>query len=651
MNQKHDAERRRALGAIASLPMLPLAMGTLSSALLAARATAAKPAQRVVQAVSFTGMAAPSLANKAAMATMGVESAMSVHYSDNSRANFGLAYQSFFTTGDRVPDGNGGLTLAGGYYDIKNQPIVDLSVPTRARQFFSDCPDGMSLLKLEHASVPGVQGNTVFAVVQFEYTTRDQSLTKTYSRLPSPIAVLTLDQNPATGALSLVKYHNVDTSGVHGLWITCGASLSPWNTHLSSEEYEPDAFAISSNAPFAAFSKSLYGGETTANPYHYGHVPEVTVNSDGSGSVKKHYCMGRLSHELVQVMPDERTVLMGDDATNGGAFMFIADRARDLSSGTLYVAKWNQTSGVGPGSATLSWIKLGSAASAEIEAMIDSGLQATDIMDVHATDPSGTLTAKLPHTKIPYAGKFNWIKLKPGMNKAAAFLETHRYAALMGGSMGFTKWEGTTVNAKDKVAYVAMSRIESSMLNGSGDIRVEGPYSGAVYAQNLRSGQVDSSGAAIDSEWVPVDMAAIPALISEDFGGKAKSKQDALGNFANPDKIATPDNLKFSEKLRTLFIGEDSDTHVNNFLWAYNVDSKTLSRLLSCPAGAESTGLHAADDINGWMYITSNFQHAGDWESPLHDIVKPVLDPLIRTNYKDRFGASVGYLTGLPRLG
>jgi len=51
------------------------------------------------------------------------------------------------------------------------------------------------------------------------------------------------------------------------------------------------------------------------------------------------------------------------------------------------------------------------------------------------------------------------------------------------------------------------------------------------------------------------------------------------------------------------------------------------------------------DTINGFTYIMSNFQHPGDWETPLHDIVKPTLDPLIRANYKDRFGASVGYLT------
>ena len=42
-------------------------------------------------------------------------------------------------------------------------------------------------------------------------------------------------------------------------------------------------------------------------------------------------------------------------------------------------------------------------------------------------------------------------KIKPGIEKAAAFLETHRYTYLMGGSMGFSKMEGTTVNIKDKV--------------------------------------------------------------------------------------------------------------------------------------------------------------------------------------------------------
>jgi len=629
--------RRRLLKLLGGAPLLPLASyAGAASVLTGCGGSDAAPAASITS-VSFTGMAAPALADAPAMATTSVKSSLTATYSNGTTQTFALQYQPFFVTGDMVADGKGGTILAGGYVDINGAPIMDNSVVGKERQFYSDCPDGSSILTLANPTVAGVAGNTVFAVVQFEYTTRDQALVSRYGQLPSPIAVLTLDQDKASGKLSLVKYHNVDTSSVNGLWITCGASLSPWGTHLSSEEYEPDASTIASNTQFQAFSQNLYGNAATANPYHYGHLPEVTVKPDGTASIAKHYCMGRISHELVQVFPDKRTVMMGDDATNGGLFLFVADKEADLSSGTLYVAKWTQTSGTGPGAATLRFIKLGSATSAEIKALADT-LKASDIFDVKTADPGDA-----SYTKIPFSGKFNWVKLMPGMEKAAAFLETHRYAAYVGGSLGFTKMEGTTVNAKDKIAYSAMSYIQSSMLNGSGDIAVQGPLSGAVYALNLKGGQTDLAGAAINSEWVPVDMAPPAALIGEDL-----AVADALGNLSNPDKIANPDNIKFSENLRTLFIGEDSGRHVNNFLWAYNVDTKALVRLLSVPAGAESTGLHAVDEINGWTYIMSNFQHPGDWESPLHDKVKATLDPLVRANYKDRFGAAVGYLTGLP---
>ncbi|HZS80023.1 MAG TPA: alkaline phosphatase, partial [Herbaspirillum sp.] len=306
------------------------------------------------------------------------------------------------------------------------------------------------------------------------------------------------------------------------------------------------------------------------------------------------------------------------------------------SAGTLYVARWFQTSGVGPGAGTLKWIRLDHATSAQIKALADQ-FKASDIMDIKTSDPQD-----MSYTKIPFDGKTNWIRLHPGMEQAAVFLETHRYAALMGGSLGFTKMEGTTVNAKDKIAYLAMSYVQTSMLDGSGGIEVQGPKAGAIYALNMQDGQRDLSGAVIDSAWVPVDMVPPAALIGEDL-----KQPDALGNLANAERIANPDNIKFSEKLRTLFIGEDSDMHVNNFLWAYHIDSGRLSRILSCPAGAESTGLHAVDEINGWTYIMSNFQHAGAWEKPLHDKVRERLDPLVRANYRDRFGAMVAYLTGV----
>jgi secreted PhoX family phosphatase len=642
-----DTSRRRALQFLAGAPMLPLSTSLAgASALLAGCGDAAvvAPTAPVVLAtlsqVSFSSMPAPTLANAAAMATTTVGSVMSVSFSDSSKLDFKLAYQPFFVTGDLVSNGNGAKVLSGGYFDINNQPIIDATAPGKLRQYFSDSPDGTSLLTVPNAKVAGVRGNTVFAVVQFEYTSSAQDGTSMYGRLPSPIAVLTLDQDPATGKLSLVKYHNVDTSSVHGLWITCGASLSPWGTHLSSEENEPDAFAAATDANFLAYSTNLYGDATKANPYHYGHLPEVTVNPDGTAAIKKHFCMGRISHELVQVMPDNRTVFMGDDATNSGYFVFVADSEKNLSSGSLYAAKVGRGFSIDPAAAAapLTWIKLGSATSAEIENLANT-LKATDIMTVSKTDP-----ADASYKKVTANGKTEWIKINAGMEKAAAFLETHRYAAFLGASMGLSKMEGTTVNIRDKVAYSALSYCKDAMVvggkgytAGNGIALDKALQAGAVMALNLKGGQKDDKSTAINSEWMPVDTKAL--ITGEDIAA------DALGNTANPNKVANPDNLKFSEKMRTLFIGEDSSMHVNNFLWAYNIDTKTLSRIMSTPAGAESTGLHAVDDVNGWTYIMSNFQHAGDW-GRIHNTVKATLDPLIKANYKDKFGAAVGYLTG-----
>lgn len=645
MSDLHQPSRRQALKMLGSVPMLPL--GTLATSSLLSGISqivmaATTPGASYVSS-SFTAMPAPSLADAAAMATTTVGSGLSVKLSDGTTQAFKLAYQPFFITGDLVPDGKGGTILAGGYVDIAGKPIMDKSVAGKERQFFSDSPDGTSLLALPEANIPGIKGKAVFAVVQFEYTTADQAGNDTYGTLPSPIAVLTLDQDQATGKLSLVKYHNVDTSKANGLWITCGASLSPWNTHLSSEEYEPDAPFVDSSKQFKAYSRNLYGDENKANPYHYGHMPEITVHADGTGTVKKHYGMGRISHELVQVMPDNRTVLMGDDATNSGLFLFVADKERDLSAGTLYVAKLGEGFSLNtsaPG-AKLSWIRLGHATSDEIEALANK-LKPSDIMAVSKTDPNDPT-----YTKIFANGTANWVKLQPGMEKAAAFLETHRYAYLMGGSMGFTKMEGTTVNAKDKIAYSALQNIVDSMVKGGkgwnaeSNIALDKPLvAGGVVAHTLAGGQKDHLGESIQSEWVPIQSKMM--LIGEDIPA------DALGNLANPDMIGNPDNLKFSEKMRTLFIGEDSGSHVNNFLWAYNVDTKQLSRLMSVPAGAESTGLHAVDELNGWTYIMSNFQHPGDWSKTLHAKVQATLDPLVRANYKDRFGAAVGYLTADP---
>ena len=49
--------------------------------------------------------------------------------------------------------------------------------------------------------------------------------------------------------------------------------------------------------------------------------------------------------------------------------------------------------------------------------------------------------------------------LQPGMEKAAAFLETRRYAAYKGATTEFSKWEGITYDSKRNVLYTSMSAV------------------------------------------------------------------------------------------------------------------------------------------------------------------------------------------------
>ncbi|MBE9400136.1 MAG: alkaline phosphatase PhoX [Acinetobacter sp.] len=636
----NQPSRRDLLKWFAGIPFLPLGAMTTAAALsgcndsdndTAVTPPVTKPAN--LKTATFTAMAAPiAIADRAKTS---VSSKLKIDWDDSTSSEYQLGYKSFFETGNTVPKWGGGEIIAGGYFNANGDPIMDTSVPASPRQFFSDCPDGSSLIHLDGAQVEGVN-NPVFHVVQFEYASQNLAGASEYGNLPSPIAILTLDQNQTTGHLELKKYFNVDTSAVHGLWITCGASMSPWNTHLSSEEYEPDAFEQGIGGPSPkGISKNFFGDEAAAKPYNYGHLPEVIVNKDGSGSIIKHFCMGRISHELVHVMPDNRTVIMGDDYTNGGFFMFIADVAKDLSAGKLYVAKYvSELTESSTGQ--IKWIELGHATSQEIEKMVNiDNIQPSDIMESLTTNPNDA-----SYTEIILAKKKLWVKVKPGMEKAAAFLETHRYAALKGGSMAFTKMEGTTINIKDKVAYSALANIQDSMIKDNAAWVAAHNVSftkkitaGGVLAHDLTAGQNTTDGQPINSEWIPYQSKML--LMGEDI------TVDSLGNTANPDKIASPDNLKFSETLRTLFIGEDSGNHPNNFLWAYNVDTKVDPvRLLSTPAGAESTGLHAVDSVNGWTYIMSNFQHAGDMKSLSEDLKAATL-----ANYNNGYSASVGYLT------
>jgi secreted PhoX family phosphatase len=609
----------------------------IASTVHAAPETVAPPEGKLTPAtaaavtkVEFFGSSLPSSPEEKASVFSTAQ--VKISYADGSAKMSPLSYNLIYKTGDKTVNGE----IGGGYYTAEGKPVTD----EQGVQLFADAPDGQSLMDVKGSSKPeGVKGYPLYLATQFEFRSGS------YGELAAGIGVSLLDQQ-ADGALKMVSYSNVDASGVNGLWMTCAATLSPWNTHLSSEEYEPDAHSIGSKTAdeeggsFAAFSQSYFGDANKANPYHYGHTPELSLDVEGKPTLVKHYTTGRFSHELIQMMPDGKTGLMGDDAINAGFFMFIADKANDLSAGTLYAAKWVQKSAEGAGEADLKWIRLGHGKNADIQALAGQ-LKASDIFDVKKEDPKDASYKKV----MNYYG-VEWLKLKAGQEQAAAFLETRRFAAMKDATAEFTKMEGVTVDPNARTAYIAMARIERSMKENKAapadDIRLQENRAGAVYAVDLKGGQVDMDGQAIPSEYVPVGMKGI-------LQGEVTAT-DKSGNGANLDMIANPDNLKFSPALGILFIGEDSELHANNTLWAYNVSNGTLSRLATMPAGAEVTGLQFVENVNGHAYLMANVQHPGEKVSFKREGLKGV-EKLIDKKWGNKTQGGVGYLGGIPGVG
>ena len=205
MSEAVSFSRRRALQLLYSAPVLPLASSFAGLSFVAEAEASGKPAN-----FRFGAMAAPSLADPPQMATTYVASTLTKSDGPHQSETYKLGYETFFLTGARVSGTDHAGIIAGGYFDIHNAPIIDTTSADK-RQFFSDCPDGMSLIALPKAKSHKLGQNRLFAVVQFEYTTKNAAGDSMYGKLPSPIAVLSLDQDARTGKLSLTGYYNVDT--------------------------------------------------------------------------------------------------------------------------------------------------------------------------------------------------------------------------------------------------------------------------------------------------------------------------------------------------------------------------------------------------------------------------------------------------------
>ncbi|MDX8405725.1 MAG: DUF839 domain-containing protein [Mariprofundus sp.] len=658
-----------------------------------------------VTGITFTSTVAPT--DQYAAGTPGAALNMSVpyttsqaqvSYSDGTSKSYPLEHKMLFKSDDVITTGPHAGEYYGGIVDTNGAPVLDPVaannpfyatvtgkalaaglIPANTDQFVADTPDGTTLIQVPGAPSSATTVDLSF-LNHFEYVTWDGNRSSQYGKNPMFIGNSVVSQDLTTGLLSMKSYDKLTFAADKGLWIPCAASKSPWNTHIGSEEYQADEWNFDQNALNPLIPLDFSNGNLvqafltkfkaiTPRPYDYGYVTESTVDQAGAATTVKHYATGRWARELIKMMPDSRTYYSGDDGASTSLYMGVTDVAGDLSAVTLYAAKVTQTSAVGAaaGAATLKWIKLGHATDATIKGLISGGIQFSQIFDMIVEplalpNTPATLTTQGYKRVFNYnhpvsKGKAEWLRIKPGMAQAAAFLETHRYAAYIGATSEFTKMEGVALNEKDKKTYIAMSYQYKSMSDGVGDIQFGLMDAGDTYELQMAAAQKDSLGASINSAWVATTLTGIPELLGNDNVRDLvtnKRVADGQGNFCKTANVANPDNLKFSPLIRTLFIGEDSNCHVNNYVWAFNVDTRKLSRILSIPMGAEATGLMAVDNMNGFSYIGSNYQHPGDngVGAPPAPMVAAVetANPTFASERNRAGGIGYIHIKGMPRM-
>ncbi|TGK09643.1 DUF839 domain-containing protein [Leptospira selangorensis] len=545
--------------------------------------------------VSFEEANFPSTA--AQKATHQVSATITVNGIDQS-----ISYVNLLRSGDVLGTGTFGLPVDKTGTAIPNGTAIGYT--------FRNGGTGQNgpSMSSDFSSLIEVAGS-IFMITHFEDVVGSMYITK-------------LNQDSGTGALTATSTRYVDMSGVKGIYIPCAGSVSPWNTHLGSEEYEPNA-AKANTATNMNYYPAYLGAEA-ANPYRYGWIPEIKIlNSNGDTSVTKHFAMGRFAHELAKVLPDERSVYLADDGANVGLFFFVADLKKDLSAGTLYAAKWTQKSATNGGSADITWINLGHSTTTEISAAINAGITFIDMFEADSafdgsTPGSCTVASGYKYIEVEGSGK-ECLKLKTGnystgasIEILASRLETRRYAALKGASIEFNKEEGITYNTDASKLYVAMSSLKAGMIDVAGDIQLPSNPCGGVYSLDLGGGKKDTLGNNINSSYVAFTMAGevMGELASvSDFGYLAYGSD--LSNTCKAGSIANPDNVAFMENSNILIIGEDTNTgeHQNDATFAYNVRTKTLTRIWTTPYGSETTSPYFYKNVNGWSYLTVVTQH------------------------------------------
>ena len=405
-----------------------------------------------------------------------------------------------------------------------------------------------------------------------------------------------------------------------GVWVPCAGSVTPWESHLGSEEYEPNARPyvsssdlITDNSAHAFMryygkyeNKTLFTAARATSggfyPYRYGYMWETKVKADFTETTKKIYAAGRQAWEMAYVMPDEKTTYCTDDGENVMFARYDATTAKDLTAGKNYCAKFTQTSAADGDpkdwQATIEWVEMSTPTEAEVKAAIETTTFA-DIFQSADCIADGTCADNTYKAVNTGGRRCECLKIVPGKEKMATVFEKRRYAGYLGCTTEFNKWEGITHSPKHKKMWTAISAVERGMEDSTTD-----KYN--IGTPNAIKVKKNSCGCVMEID-VDDKYIATKARMLVCGAGNTDEATKAVDSCATTG-IASPDNVAMIEEWNQLIIGEDTGGHQNDLLWIWDFNTTKLTRIASTPYGSETTSpyWYRVGDFNYMTYVVQH---------------------------------------------
>ena len=527
---------------------------------------------------------------------------------DKKQARYPLSYEVLLYSEDLVPNAKYPF---GTMLDNKGEPLKNKDGSLK----ISTGQDSNSVLH---------EGKNSYLVTHFEES----------------IGVMTKSQLAvAQNKLKVLSVETIDFSVIDGINNVCAGSTTFYNTHLGGEESSAESIYEDTKSPFyldcsnPVFAKESYCktktnlqkylGDTKFNVYNYGYIVEAGIQK---GDIAKHYVTGKYAPEMALIAKDNKTIYISDDGENCALFKLVLDEPITTFTknwkGSLYVAKLRSTKGVL--AYDLEWILLGSASDEELAGIIASRPAVTDFFDISTTPKQGYVkvdASEMYYIRVKKFDETGHFKDEKQFKQGLAFLESRKYATLLGASVDMKKEEGIAYDAKNDKLFLALSRIPKNEC-------------GAVYALNLDE----------NSSAYTMDAIVVGKELHKGDKDYARYKDEY---FCHPDYIANPDNITYLGD-DILLIGEDTGLHFNNMLFAYDVKRKNLTRIATLPTGGEVTGLEGAL-VQDKKVIFINAQHPFDDVCKGADAKSNCNSEILKNSTHEENRGFVGYIHGLPK--